>query len=105
MSNFVMTKEMWDIQQETLADIKKELHEIHEELKSKADVDNCDSKHNALMTALALKYKYNENNKKKIQVPDTLTERLKWMAIILFLGFISGGSVISLIREITRLTK
>ncbi len=102
MPEFIMTREMWEVQQESLAEIKARLTSIDNKLDAKPDEDDCGRKHKDLLEAW--RKQYGAKDKRKI-MPDTWVERFKWLAILSAIGLISGGSLLSLVREIGRYFK
>ncbi len=55
MSEFMMTKEMWEVQQQMLYEIKSHLIVIENKLERKSDKSDCEDKHRALLNSLLIK--------------------------------------------------
>ena len=101
MPEFIMTREMWEVQQESLAEIKARLTSIDKKLGDTPDEGDCARKHKELLEEWSKTY----NRPARKIMPDTWVERFKWLAILSAIGLISGGSLLSLVREIGRYFK
>ncbi len=93
---------MWEFTVNGIKIINEKLDSILDIMNKKADKVDCPKEHHLLMTTWNLKFLGNQ--KAKI-MPDRWADRLKWVAMISFLGLISGGSLIAIIRELEKLLK